>query len=438
MNLIKGRLISRSVSLNMLANLENDIFETIENTDYNLIVERTLDACDRLSKKISDDVHLPLLVARGMGPEKARRELEEIRTFLTREYLETRLKLELEHGGNHFKVDWTLKPFDKQNEVRYSWKPLGVLLHIAAGNIDALPVFSVIEGLLTGNINILKLPSEDDGLSVQILQELVELSPEIGDHIYVFDFSSSETENIRLLADVSDAIVVWGGEAAISAVRQLAAANTKIIEWGHKISFAYVADPENVSDADLEGIAFNMCDTEQLFCSSCQGIYIGIDDQEALYRFAERFHLILDRVATRMHGDTRPDIPVGVRAQKALERQTEQLESAFMEKRVYKSHMCSVIAYSDMKLTLSYQFGNCWVKRLPRPYVLKNLKPHKNRLQTMALLCDKPQRASLEALFLKAGVVRITSGQNMSKSYCGLPHDGEYPLRRYMKLISMD
>ena len=43
-------------------------------------------------------------------------------------------------------------------------RPLGVLLHIAAGNADGLPAFSVAEGLATGNINILKLPQADNGL----------------------------------------------------------------------------------------------------------------------------------------------------------------------------------------------------------------------------------------------------------------------------------
>lgn len=436
MNIIKGRMATREESIAELEQLEMHIIDTLATSDYTEIIERTIDACDRLSQNISEDVHLPLLIERGMTLEKAKRELEDIKTLLTRAYLETRLKLEL--GENNYGAGWTYTPMDAEVAVRLSWKPLGVLLHIAAGNIDALPVFSVIEGLLTGNINILKLPSEDDGLSVQILQELIELSPEIGDYIYVFDFSSTEIDRIEKLADVADAIIVWGGDAAISAVRQLAKPNTKLIEWGHKISFAYVANPENVSDAELEGIAFNMCDTEQLFCNSCQGIYINSDNLDELYRFAARFHKILERASDQMMRNATASLPTGILAQKVLELQTEYLESAFMTKKVFKSLNSSVIAYDDMALTLSHQFRNCWVKRLPVSSVLKQLKPFKNHLQTMALICETSQRSLLETLFVKTGVVRMTCGPKMSKSYCGLPHDGEYPLRRYMKLISMD
>lgn len=44
---------------------------------------------------------------------------------------------------------------------RFFREPLGVLLHIASGNAAGLPAYSVLEGLLAGNINILKLPSGD-------------------------------------------------------------------------------------------------------------------------------------------------------------------------------------------------------------------------------------------------------------------------------------
>ena len=50
------------------------------------------------------------------------------------------------------------------------------------------------------------------------------------------------------MADAADGIVVWGGDEAVLAVRQLAAANVKIIEWGHKASFAYVAKPNAASE----------------------------------------------------------------------------------------------------------------------------------------------------------------------------------------------
>jgi hypothetical protein len=66
------------------------------------------------------------------------------------------------------------------------------------------------------------------------------------------------------------------------------------------------------------------------------------------------------------------------------------------------------------------------------------LFPYKNHLQTVALICDEHQRAELESLLLKTGVVRLTDGWNMSQNYCEMPHDGEFALRRYMKRVSIE
>ena len=55
------------------------------------------------------------------------------------------------------------RPFGRTQTV-----PLGTLFHVTAGNVDGLPAFSAVEGLLTGNINLVKLPSGDQGLSLAV------------------------------------------------------------------------------------------------------------------------------------------------------------------------------------------------------------------------------------------------------------------------------
>ena len=87
--------------------------------------------------------------------------------------------------------------------------PLGTLFHIAAGNVDILPAFSVAEGLLTGNINILKLPQADSGLTVQIAARLAETEPALADYLYVFDTPSTDIAAMKKMADMADGIVVW-------------------------------------------------------------------------------------------------------------------------------------------------------------------------------------------------------------------------------------
>lgn len=425
MNLILGKLYDQQQSKEQL----NRLYEIIVTTKQqkNLDIERVITACDELSNLLTEQQYLPLLVSLGLSEYRAKLELQTAKQMLSRQYLETRLKIEL---GN--KKDVQILPYGSDFTVSHELKPLGVLLHIVAGNVDALPVFSVIEGLLTGNINILKLPGSDNGLSVSILQKLIDIEPHLSDYIYVFDYPSEDVNSIKKMADVSDAIIIWGGDSAVSSVRKLASPNTRIIEWGHKISFAYVSG--DVTDDEISGIAYNICNTNQLYCSSCQGIYIDTHDFNEVISFAERFAKILDSKAKKMPSG----FDIFLQAQKTIEAYTEQLESIKIEKQIFKTDSCCVIAYDDSTLSPSYMFRSCWVKPLPKECLLSELSKYKNHLQTTALVCETHLRSELQSLLLKTGLVRISSGKNMSIGYCGMPHDGEFSLMRYIKVVSIE
>lgn len=427
MNLINGRLMSDAESQVQLDNLAALILQTHQGKP--LSVGKVISACDALSGMLNEADHLGLLVNLGMPPDKARRELSLVKQMMSRAYLKHRLQAEF---GAPFEED-SFYPYGLERPVRQAWKPLGTLLHIAAGNVDALPVFSVIEGLLTGNINILKLPGSDEGLSIAILSQLMQIEPDIIPYVYIFDYPSTDLEAMKKMAACADAIVVWGGDEAVSAIRKMAQPDTRIIEWGHKISFAYVSG-EDIPDSELEGIAYNICDTQQLLCNSCQGIYLDTESFEQVLAFSQRFLEILNTTAASM--PARPDAFRD--AQKTLEVYTEELESLKMNKQVFRAEHASVIAYADSTLHPAYMFRNCWVKPLPQKELLAELLQYKNHLQTAALVCDPQRKTALESLFIKTGVVRLTSGANMSAAYCGQPHDGEFPLRRYMKIVSFE
>jgi acyl-CoA reductase-like NAD-dependent aldehyde dehydrogenase len=426
MNLISGQTLSEDESRAQLDKLPELILQTHQGEK--LSQERVIAACDALSRALDPERDAGLLTSLGMSSEKARRELATAKQMMSRAYLENRLAIELPPS-----LDTQFTPYGLERSVRHAWHPLGTLLHITAGNVDALPVFSVVEGLLTGNINILKLPGKDDGLSIPILQQLIHHYPLIANYVFVFDTPSTDLAAMEKMATCADAIVVWGSDEAVSAVRKLAQPDTQIIEWGHKISFAYVSSAA-VPDADLEGIAYNICDTNQTLCNSCQGIYLDSDKFEDVVAFAERFAKTLNQMAA--------DMPLGedpfLTAQKTLEIYTEELEADEADKRVFREEHCSVIAYPDAALHPAYMFRNCWVKPLPKSKLLSELLPYKNHLQTVALVCEPEQKAGLEDLLAQTGIVRITTGERMSTSYCGMPHDGRFPLRRYMKIVSYD
>lgn len=81
-------------------------------------------------------------------------------------------------------------------------------------------------------------------------------------------------------------------------------------------------------------------------------------------------------------------------------------------------------------------FGNCLVKKLPNRELFAVLRESKGYLQTAGLICSPDKRKELSYLLAKSGVVRITRSGNMSELFSGEAHDGEYPLRRYTRIVN--
>lgn len=419
MLLIHGEIIETNIEGKFLDSLYEDCVQTL-NQPNPITPEKVIRACDALYQKAMsgtyDDIILPLLQMSDISYER----FQSMARLFSREELEYKCQIEL---GDYQQ----LAPL-KNGIVRKCY-PLGILFHIAAGNVDGLPAYSVMEGLLTGNINILKLPAGDNGLSVRLLWELIQLEPDLKDYIYVFDVPSTDTETLKHFAEIADGIVVWGGDEAVRAARSMAGPETKIIAWGHKLSFAYATT--DATEEALYQLALHICNTNQVLCSSCQGIFVDTEDRTELEELGERFFGLL-RKANAETGKA----DMGMRGRNTIRLYSDLLEEK-KDNRIFNEDGVSVVVKEDRELELSYLFRNVWVKALPRKQLLSTLKKHKNHLQTCGLLCGPEDKEELAELLAKAGIVRIT-GSDMSRTVAGEAHDGTYPMREYSRIVEID
>ena len=379
-----------------------------------------IEACGRLLERL-DRGELDALIAQYATPQLLSA-LEQYRHLLRPESLE--YKLDLETGGL---LSGESRPFGRVRAL-----PLGTLLHITAGNMDGLPAFSVVEGLLTGNVNLLKLPSGDSGLSLALLKLLTDTEPRLAPYVYVFSIPSSDKVSLQTLAGLSDGIVTWGGDEAVRAMRAMAPAGCKLMEWGHRLSFAYLSGVGR--EEELEALAGHIMKTGGLLCSSCQVIYLDTDDLSKARLFCRTFLPILERAAARVHQTP------GQAAQSTLHGYEHLLELAVAESsaQVFQGRGCSVTLCPDRSLELSPLHGNVLVKCLPRGELARALFPQRGRLQTACLLCPPQEREELCRLLAQAGLTRITAAGHMSEPFLGECHDGEYPLRRYLRLVDVE
>lgn len=430
MNFVNGKIIGESECDAILDNIGKMLADTLRKPP--LDVEIVINACDTVVKNIDDLDVLKKLPELGISPVLTEMYMKQIGRMLNADTIRERMKIEL---GENFVRPRILKYLHSNATAVQTIAPLGVLFHITAGNVDGLPFLSILDGLLTGNINILKLPKEEGGITVSLLEELFKIEPSLSEYVYVFDYSSKDIHAMKKLASAADAIVVWGGDEAVGAIRKMAAPNTKIIEWGHKISFAY-ATKEGAKKEALEKLALHVCLSNQLFCSSAQGVFLDTEDMRDVYAFCEEFLPILGKVSQENPFPLDATARLFIQAELTLQDYHRRIENRDELTRLYRGRNCSITARSDERLETSIMYRNIWVKPLKRDKII-TLRPYKSYLQTAALICARDEHAELSQKLLQTGLVKISDGFEMSNYAFGEAHDGVFTLRCYTKLVSV-
>ncbi|MBF0205725.1 MAG: hypothetical protein HQK53_02440 [Oligoflexia bacterium] len=444
----------------------------------------TLAACDLLSIRLLSDKKLQQkLIETLVQNEVANNEVTnnalanvenidsyssqimEIANFLRADNLKLKLKRELSIP-NIFEDPFDLKKIDSlhghNSWNRYDscntyegWVSLGLVTHITPGNVLSVGALSVIESLLLGNINILK-SATNDHFSPKILELLLECDKTnlLKDMICWVDISSKEQSTLRKLLSVSDGVVVWGGDQAVMNIRGLIGPQTRMITFGHKISFAYVSKKSTNTLANICDIArkliIDITLLEQNACSSPQIVYLesdenGEDDHgnQSERSTLEQFAIILaEELANYSREHKLKRTPMDMEwAEITNVTELHRLETLLGKGKIFADTSAEknwrvLLDYSS-ELCSSPLFRTIWVKPLSRTNIIKNLSGHRSYLQTVGLSAQPDETWELSNLFYRAGAVRIRPLGEMHNSYLGEPHDGEYALTRYARKVSL-
>lgn len=185
--------------------------------------------------------------------------------------------------------------------------PRGLVSMWMAGNVPTLPLFSLIPALLTKNRCLVKLATPqpegvDDLMGVLAGCSVDGLSGEDllkGVAIVWFDYQDLELN--RSMSSNADAMVIWGGSEAVSAIRELPKQEHCVeLVFGPKYSIGIIdrkllekeKDPEDVVSAFARDIAV----FDQRACSSPQTIFIEKNPKRSLREVGELFAAALARL----------------------------------------------------------------------------------------------------------------------------------------------
>ncbi|WP_275124609.1 acyl-CoA reductase [Streptomyces sp. ICBB 8177] len=392
-----------------------------------------LGACETIATALADPAD-PLRVRLAAHlPADDAMTLGELAAALARPVLERKLRREL--GGP--RPERLTRP-DARQTVYEAWAPVGLLVHIAPGNAAAVAPLSVVEGLLAGNVNVLKTSGSDTALAVDLLAALGAADPSglIAERVIALRFPSSREEWLRALCEHADAVAVWGGDDAVAAITRLAPPGCRVVEWGHRISFAYLTRDAAADDAVLDALAEDVCRLEQQACSSPQIVYLDTEQDAEVFAFADRFAERLAKVS-----DARPAPPAdpAARAEVTATELVARLEGHVGLTRVIAAEDGSWRVLADVRPApaASPLHRSVLVKPLPRHAVTSTLRPMRRYLQTAAIGGGRADVAELSRAVFAAGVTRVTPVGGMLDGYAGEPHDGVYALQRYSRRVSV-
>lgn len=369
---------------------------------------------------------------------------EIIRLGLTT-YLKTFRKKELqrfliEDLGNPLLLD------DFQPRVKGGFsKAMGpnVVTHIWSGNVPALPLWSLISGLLVKTGNIGKVPSAEPLFSGWFAHLLVEIEPRLVDCFAVVWWKGGDEERERSIFQQSDVVVGYGGNESLQSLQNRMPITTRFLPFGHKISFGIVSQSSLDSRKTWQSVhqaALDVIRYDQQGCYSPHIFYVQQGGKVSAREFARFLANELENFQRR---HPRRELSMEESASMAAWRQREEMT-------IFSNPNNEVLGNQANDWTVVYEENNIHFAPSSLNRVIKviafetiedilpYISPHRSLLQTVGIAANPKELFKWAELLGKTGVTRITALGSMTSPEAGWHHDGRFNLLDLVSMVDIE
>jgi Acyl-CoA reductase (LuxC) len=160
-------------------------------------------------------------------------------------------------------------------------RPRGLVFHLPPQNVETVFLYSWALSYLAGNANIVRLPHEISARMRAIVDLFLERLETLADDSQLFVHYPSQGDLGAKISALSDARVVWGGDAKVALFAPLPLRNGgKSIWFGDRFSFSTVngAALAALNDAAMKALAKKLHNDifvfDQMACSSPHALYV--------------------------------------------------------------------------------------------------------------------------------------------------------------------
>ena len=304
-----------------------------------------------------------------------------------------------------------------------------VLTHIWAGNVPGLPVWSLVSGLLVKAGNIGKVPSAEPLFAGWFAQVLSEVAPEIADCFAVVWWKGGDTDREEALLRESDAVLAYGGNESLTAIRDRVPVTTRFLPYGHKVSFGAISRTA-LDTRKTHQAAYDVVRYDQQGCYSPHVFFVERGGRVSPRDFAQYLAHELDTFEKKY---PRRALSIGEARDIAAWRHGEEVRSFAGENRglIGNPDNAWSVAFVDGDEDLSPSGLNRTIKVVAVDMladIVPRISPYKKLLQTVGIAAPPAELFALSAALGLAGVTRISALGHMTAPEAGWHHDGRFNL----------
>lgn len=319
--------------------------------------------------------------------------------------------------------------------------PKGLVLHISAGNIFLGMIDSLIMALITKNVSLIKLSSNNLRFPELFLQSLAEVDQQliISPAIHFLHWKGGNQKIEKQIKQSVDCILAWGGEEMVKSYKDELPITCSLIEFGPKISFQAITtqayesyDTEEAKKDFFARVAADIATWDQAACASAQNIFLQkeIDIQDFAQRLAQELRNF--KIPRRK---LQPDEQV----EQIKETARAVFNQANFELPMIKGEDFLIRRAESDTLEPSLLGRVVLLKHFSDPEDLKSkISPWQYYLQNIGLECTSHEIAHFQEVLATTGLKRFSAIGSMLSAQEPAPHDGLYPLTRLVNLLSWE
>jgi hypothetical protein len=318
-----------------------------------------------------------------------------------------------------------------------------LLVHSWAGNVPALPLWSLVCGLLVKAGNIGKLPSAEPLFAGLFARLLAEVHPPLAGCLAVVWWKGGDEGADQALFAQADTVLAYGGNEALEQVRRQLPVTTRFLPYGHKLGFGMISrtalDAQR-APAIARLAARDVVRYDQQGCYSPHVFYVERGGRVGPREFAQYLASELANLQRRF-----PRRAPALEDASAIAgwRHASELKSlsAAGAELIGTAETPWAVAYSDQHEPLAPTAANRNIQLVAvnaLDDVVPLLEQHRAFLQTTGLAADPAELFRLAGLLGQAGVTRISAIGDMTSPEAGWHHDGRFNLLDLVRMVDIE